>query len=155
MNPSIRATPKNQEQTMKNPQNKKTRAFSNSIPWNGALLISWSLYYHRGHFHTLGDWHTLLLGVRAPSFFPFQLFSCLFGRNITTYVTSYLRKYDKNIEYQDTVSVYAVALFMQVSTEDFCCFHDVWFCSCSQAATMMLGGWIASRIGTKKTALLG
>lgn len=56
--------------------------------------------------------------------------------NITNAVTSYLRRYDANLTYNDTIIVYAAAL-------------------AAQGCTMLLGGIISQRIGPKYCCLIG
>jgi MFS family permease len=56
--------------------------------------------------------------------------------NITSSVTSYLRQYNPNIDYNDTIMVYASAL-------------------AAQGSTMLLGGLISQKIGARKCCLLG
>jgi len=53
--------------------------------------------------------------------------------NLTTYVTSYLRRYDPSVTLDKTLLVFALA-------------------SCGMAATMYLGGIIERRIGPRLTA---
>lgn len=56
--------------------------------------------------------------------------------NITSGVTSYLRKYDSSVNYNHTIMVYASAL-------------------AAQGSTMLLGGLISQRIGARLCCLLG
>lgn len=56
--------------------------------------------------------------------------------NITSGVTSYLRKYDPSVNYNHTIMVYASAL-------------------AAQGSTMLLGGLISQRIGARLCCLLG
>ena len=56
--------------------------------------------------------------------------------NTTSYVTSYLRRFDPSLTYNDTLMVYATALGMQ-------------------GCTMLLGGILERRLGSRATAMMG
>ncbi len=56
--------------------------------------------------------------------------------NITSAVTSNLRRYQSNVTYDDTISVYATELV-------------------AQGCTMLVGGLVGQRIGARKCAIIG